>query len=165
MIPVCQLAHDVLSLPRLEKGSHGEGKGPLASSGRQLSAVAELVRLSTLAMLSTVITTTSEDEHFCATPRQRQGYARNLLARTEPGDWAGRELTKLWVLVIQALMETGPTRALFLDDIMGTMEILSLHSWEDITSGLRQVAWTGPAAAKEMACLRRDVEARLGTEK
>ncbi|KAG9253145.1 uncharacterized protein F5Z01DRAFT_175790 [Emericellopsis atlantica] len=165
MIPVCQLAHDALSLPRLEQDSHGEGKGFLASSGRRLSAVAELVRISTLAMLSTVITTTSEDDLFCATPRRRQGYARDLLARTEDGDWAGRELTKLWVMVIQALMETGPTRVLFLDDIIETMELLSLHSWEDVMSGLRQVAWTAPAAAKEMACLKGDIEARLGTEK
>ncbi|KAI9162905.1 alcohol dehydrogenase [Paramyrothecium foliicola] len=162
MIPVCQVAHDLLSLPRLEHGGFVEDSYRAMSEATPLAAVAELIRISALALVSTVITTASEDELYCAA--YRRGHERNLLLYTDAENWAGREHLRLWVLVIQTLMEMGPDRAWYLDEILHTMEVLLLRSWEDLVLCLYRIAWVTHVAMKEMACLKSDIEERLARQ-
>lgn len=163
MIPVSQIAHDILSLPRLCHTLDG-GKHCAILSRTPASAVAELVRLSALSLVSTVITTTSGDDLYCAI--YRRSLAGDLLLYTKASSraWAGREQLKMWVLVIQVMMETRPARRWLMDEIMATMDSLSLRSWEDLVSCLYRVAWVKHAAMREMVRLKSDIEERLAAE-
>ncbi|GKT42518.1 uncharacterized protein ColSpa_02699 [Colletotrichum spaethianum] len=160
LIPVCRLAHDVLSLPRMAKCIGPSERAQQATLRMTpVGAAAELVRLSVLALLSTVITTTSGDDLYCAA--HHSSHARQFLVQVDTRIWAGWAELKLWVLVIQTLMETGPVRPWLMDEIMKTMTCLSLHSWDGVVSCLHQVAWVERAAMQEMAQLKCDIEARL----
>ncbi|KAH6682212.1 hypothetical protein F5X68DRAFT_24476 [Plectosphaerella plurivora] len=144
LLPVTAITHTVLSLPR-----------PMQFNTSPLCAAAELVRMSVLAMLSTVITTTSGDTFYCE--ERRRKHAGELLVQSG-AVWACAEL-RLWVLVIQALVEPGP-RNWLLDEITSTMVSLSLRSWDDLMGTLQQVVWVDRAAMEEMEQLREDIEAR-----
>ncbi|KAJ3540610.1 hypothetical protein NM208_g4987 [Fusarium decemcellulare] len=159
MIPVCEIAHDILSLPRLEYADIDRGRHSAMWSTPSVSVAAELVRISALALVSTVITTTSGDDLYCAGYRGR--LERGLLAYTKAEGWAGRRQLMLWVLVIQALMEIEPARPWLLDEIMDAMDSLSLDSWDELVSCLHQTAWVTCAAMQEMTRLKHDVEGRL----
>ena len=162
LIPVCTLTHDVLSLPRMTNCIGPNERAQEAILLRMtpgFAAVAELVRISVLALLSTVITTTSDDNLYC--PAQRRSHVRQLLTQCDAKVWAGWAELKLWVLIIQTLMEAGSARLWFMDEIMNTMSCLSLQSWDDLMSCLRQVVWVEKAAIQEMAQLRCDIEERL----
>ncbi|KAF4460086.1 alcohol dehydrogenase [Fusarium albosuccineum] len=159
MIPVCKIAHDILSLPRAEYADIDKGRHSAISRTPPVSAAAELVRISALALVSTVITTTSGDDLYCAVYRGR--LERGLLAYTKAEGWAGRRQLMLWALVIQALMEIEPARPWLLDEIMDAMDSLSLDSWDELVSCLHQTAWVTHAAMQEMTRLKHDVEGRL----
>lgn len=160
LIPVCTLAHDVLSLPRMTNCIRPNERAQEAISRMTpVCAVVELVRMSVLALLSTVITTTSGDNLYCAA--QRRSHVRQLLTQCGANVWAGWAELKLWVLIIQTLMEAGSARLWFVDEIMNTMSCLSLQSWDDLMYRLRQVVWVEKAAIPEMAQLKCDIETRL----
>jgi hypothetical protein len=143
LLPASAITHTVLSLPR-----------PMQfNTTSPLCATAELVRMSVLAMLSTVITTTSSHTLYCV--GRRRTHARELLARCGHV-WIWAEL-RLWVLVIQALIETSP-RAWLLDEITEAMANLSLRSWDELVTTLQQVVWVDKAAMTEMQQLRDDLE-------
>lgn len=146
LIPVCSLTHEALSLPRMTVMT-------------PVCAAVELVRISVLALLSTVISTTSGDTLYCAA--NRRNHVRQMLTQCDAGVWAEWTELKLWVLIIQTLMEAGSARIWFLDKVMSTMSSLSLQSWDDLMSCLRQVVWVEKAAMPEMALLRGDIEERL----
>ncbi|KAK1766362.1 hypothetical protein QBC33DRAFT_94613 [Phialemonium atrogriseum] len=160
LIPICTLVHNVLSLPRMTNciGLNERAQEAILQMTPVCAAV-ELVRISVLALLSTVITTTSGDNLYCAA--HRRSHVRQLLTQCEAKVWAGWAELKLWVLIIQTLMEAGSARLWFMDEIMNIMSCLSLHSWDDLMSCLRQVVWVEKAAIQEMAQLRCDIEARL----
>lgn len=160
LIPVCTLAHNVLSLPRMTNCIGPDERAQEAIlQMTPICAAVELVRISVLALLSTVITTTSGDNLYCAA--HRRSHVRQLLTQCEAKIWAGWAELKLWVLIIQTLMEAGSARLWFMDEIMNIMSCLSLQCWDDLMSCLRQVVWVEKAAIQEMAQLRCDIEARL----
>lgn len=159
LIPVCNIAHDILSLPRLDPGSRDGGTHWALMQRNPVTAAAELVRVSALALISTVITTTSGDNLYCAV--YRRGLGKDLLLYTKAEGWVAGERLKLWVMVVQVIMATESTRDWFLDEIMDTIYSLSLRSWEDLLSCLGQVAWVAHAATQGMARLKSDIEQRL----
>jgi hypothetical protein len=143
LLPVSAITHIVLSLPR-----------PMQfNTTSPLCAIAALVRMSVIAMLSTVITTTSGDTLYCV--GRRRTHARELLVQCEHV-WVWAEL-KMWVLVIQALIETGP-RAWLLNEITEAMAGLSLSSWDELVATLQRVVWVDKAAMTEMQHLRNELE-------
>ncbi|RYP06269.1 hypothetical protein DL764_003245 [Monosporascus ibericus] len=160
LIPLCTLAHNVLSLPRMTNYiGPNERKQEAMLRMTPVCAAVELVRISVLALLSNVITTTSGDNLYCAA--HRRSHVRQLLMQCESKVWAGWAELKLWVLIIQILMEAGSARLWFMDEIMNIMSCLSLQSWDDLMSCLRQVVWVEKAAIQEVTQLRCDIEARL----
>ena len=145
MMPVCTLTHIVLSLPRMTVMTPA-------------SAAAELVRVSVLAMLSTVISTMSGDMLYCAVLRKID--PRMLFAQCEAGAWNGWTELKMWLLAIQALLhaESGSIRSWLLDEMVATMSTLSLQSWDGFMSSLHKVVWVEKAATQELVRLRCDLE-------
>lgn len=156
LIPVCTIAHDVLSLPSFTYDGPSAKRQGAMSQITPVCATAELVRISVLSLLSTVMTTTSGDSLYCAT--HRRGHVRQLLMQTDDGVWDECEELKLWVLVIQTLMEAGSARLWLLDQITHAMSLLLLRSWDDLMSCIRQVTWIEKAATQEMAQLKSDIE-------
>lgn len=160
LIPVCMLLHDVLSLPRMTRCVSPNPEAQDATLRMTpVCAAVELVRLSVLALLSTVVTTTSGDNLFRVA--HFRSHVRQLLTHCETGVWAGWPELKLWVLIIQASMEEESARSWFVDEIVDAMSYLSLESWDGLMSCLRQIAWVEKAAMEEMEQLRLDIEARL----
>lgn len=157
LIPVCRISHDLLSLPR--RSEDVLLPSPLNTP---LSAITELVRISALALVATVISTTSGDDLYCTA--YRSGAWQDILRRTEREDWDGREELRLWVLVVQSTMDLGPVRAWLVDEIMDAMGSLSLRTWDELVSCLHQVGWVRHLAMQEMERLRLNVEARLVRE-
>jgi hypothetical protein len=150
LVPVCQITHDLLSLPRY---SHG------TDTRRPLAAAAELIRLAAIALVSTVITCTSGDYLYYAA--NRRGPVRDLLIDANEEGWAGIGQLRLWMLVVHTTMETGPTRSQFLEEVVTLMRMMRLRSWQDLSDCLYQVAWFKHTATAEMECLKTDVEAIL----
>lgn len=159
LIPVCTVAHDVLALPRLTYGKTSTRRPEAMFQITPACAAAELIRISVLSMLSTVITTTSGDSLYCAT--RRKFPMQQLVTLTEEGVGIGWEELRLWVIVIQTLMETGSARLWCLDQITHAMSLLLLRSWDDLMCCIRQVIWIEKAAILEMAQLKSDIETRL----
>jgi hypothetical protein len=148
LIPVCQIAHDLLSLPRYS---------PSTDTHRPLAAAAELVRLSAIALMSTVITCTSGDYLYYAA--NRRGPINDLMVEAHGGGWAGLDHLKLWALVIQTMMELGPKRSQYLDEIKMLMRTLGLCSWQGLLHCLHRIAWLTDAATEDLAHLKNDIEA------
>jgi len=159
LIPVCTIAHDVLALPRLTYGKPSTRRPEAMFQITPACAAAELIRISVLSMLSMVITTTSGDSSYCAT--RRKFPMQQLVTLTEEGVGIGWEELRLWVIVIQTLMETGSARLWCLDQITHAMSLLFLRSWNDLMCCIRQVIWIEKAAILEMAQLKSDIETRL----
>ena len=163
LIPLCMIAHNVLSLPRFTTTfadySLDSQRREAVLQGTPLCSAAELVRISALTLFSMVMSTTSADNLYC--PLHRGETVRHLLVHAYDEAWIGREEWKLWVLVIQTLMETGSARPWFLGQIQDVMGSLSLRSWGDLILCLYQVAWFERAAMKEMIQLKSEIERRL----
>ena len=159
LIPVCKIAHDILSLPRLHYGGLEKERQYAVPQRMPISAAAELVRITALALVATVITTTSGDDLYCAV--YRRGHVRDLLVCTKAESRAGWGHLRLWVLVVQALMEIEPARAWLLDEVMDAMDSLAIRSWECLVSCLHQIAWVEGAATQEMARFKYEIEERL----
>lgn len=157
LIPVCRISHDLLSLPR-----RNEDVLLPSPPKTPLSAIAELVRVSSLALVATVISTTSGDDLYCTA--YRSGAWQDVLRHTEREDWAGREELRLWVLVVQSTMDLGPVRAWLVDEIMDAMGSLSLRTWDELVSCLHQIGWVRHLAMREMERLRMNIQARLVRE-
>lgn len=94
-------------------------------------------------------------------PISRRGPERELLTYIRNEGWAGWDRVRLWVLVIQAMLETEAERVWLLDEIIRTMDSLSLRSWGHLVLYLHQIAWISHAAMQEMARLKTDIEGRL----
>ncbi|KAL1873443.1 hypothetical protein VTK73DRAFT_988 [Phialemonium thermophilum] len=156
LIPVCRIAHDVLSLSGLYASGPSAGRQEPAP---EATALSELVRISVLSMLSTVITTTSGDGMYCATRRRAAVLPMMRLVGNDVWTMCGE--LKLWMLVIQTLMETGTDRLCLLDQIAQAMASLSLRTWADLEACLQSVVWIEKAAMQEMAELKYDIEDRL----
>lgn len=157
--PVSTIAYHVMSLPGPR---HGPDHWKDDSATRHISpicAIAELVRSSVLTLVSIVIATTSGDTHYLT--RQRDRPIRFLFTQTDDGIWESCGELRLWVLVIQSLIEKRSERSWFLDEIARVMSLLSVTSWSQVVSALHNVTWIERVALKEMVRLRLDVESRL----
>lgn len=157
--PVSTIAHHVMSLPGPR---HSQEHWKDNNATRHISpicAIAELVRSSVLTLVSIVIATTSGDTHYLT--RQRDRPVRFLFTQTDDGIWESCGDLRLWVLVIQSLIEKRSERSWFLDEIARVMSLMSLTSWSQVVSALHNVIWIERVALKEMARLKLDVESRL----
>lgn len=153
LIPVTAITHQVLSSPRpLHMFERPEDLSPLC-------VAAELVRVSVLAMLSVVITTTTGDNLYCIVHRRRQ--AQHLLSNDGLQALVGWPELKLWVLVIQALVEAGSERDRLVGEIVQIMVDMSLRSWDHLKTCLQRVVWVDKAAIPEMDRLQRDLQRHL----
>jgi len=119
-------------------------------------SAAELVRISVLALLRTVIITTSGDKLYRKS--HEKDLARKLLSEVGDEFWKGHEEIQLWVLVIQTLTETGSSRPWFLDQIS---RVMSLQSWDYLMYSLHQVVWIENIALQEMALLKSELQRHL----
>lgn len=155
LIPSCTMAHQVLSLPRIDYPTRERGM----NSSWPISGVAELIRLSALSLFAVVVTQTSGEAIYVAS--RRQAPVKLLLTQISENIWSGRQELKLWVLVVHSCIETGSSRLWLVDQIVQVMSLLGLRSWTDLMSCLRRVVWIEKIALSGMAQLRSDVETSL----
>jgi hypothetical protein len=160
MIPVCKIAHDILVLPRLSQDDISHARRTTNSKQVPAPVAAELVRVSAVALLSTVLTTTSRDP-LCG-PNYRKGLDDGIAPFIWDYSWAGLEHVKLWVMAIQVLMNPGPWRMRFVDEIARVMDSLSVNSWQGLLACLHQVAWIEHIAKEDMARMESDLKERPG---
>ncbi|KAF4445788.1 hypothetical protein F53441_10537 [Fusarium austroafricanum] len=90
LIPVCTLAHQVLSLPRMDI---------MRQDMSSLTIVAELVRISVISLISLIILQSSGDTIYVAA--RRDAPVKEFIVLMDDQIWTGRQELKLWVLVIQ----------------------------------------------------------------
>lgn len=159
LIPVSKIAHDMLSLPRLDNTTTSLVVSSEFCRITSPRSAAELVRISALALLRIVVVTTSGDSLYFAT--HEDGVARKLLAQVGDDFWKGYEKIQLWVLVIQTLMETGSSRLWFLDQVTRVMSLVPLQSWDALMLSLHQVVWIKNIAMQEMTLLKSEIQGYL----
>jgi hypothetical protein len=155
LIPSCTVAHQVLSLPRMDYSTTDRG----TDSSWPISGVAELIRLSSLSLFAIVVTQTSGEAIYVAS--RRKAPVKLLLTQISDNVWTGRQELKLWVLVIHSCIEMGSSRLWLVDQAVQVMSLLRLRSWSDLMSCLRRVVWIEKIALSDMEQLRSDVENSL----
>ncbi|KAF4951345.1 hypothetical protein FGADI_7543 [Fusarium gaditjirri] len=151
LIPVCALAHQVLSIkritfiPKCHEYLHATPTGILA----------EIVRISVVSLFALVMTQASGDALYVAA--RRNNSVEQLMAQLDDRIWKGKEELKLWVLVIQVCMGVGSSKSWYLDQITQTMLRVCLRSWEDLMDCLRKVVWVEKVSPVQMTHLRSDI--------
>lgn len=148
LIPVCVLAHQVLSLQRINSIPKRDGFSHATSTG----ILAEIVRISAVSLFALVMTQSSGDALYVAARRNTS--VEQLMEHLGDKFWEGKEELKLWVLVIQVCMGVGSSNPWYLDQITQTMSRIRLRSWEDLMDCLRKVVWVEKVSPLEMTQLR-----------
>jgi len=151
LIPVCALAHQVLSLQRMNS-TPKRNEFPHATS---TGILAEIVRISSVCLFALVMTQSSGDALYIAA--RRNNSVKQLMAQLDDKFWNGKEELQLWVLVIQVCMGVGSSKPWYLDQITQTMSRIRLRSWEDLMDCLRKVVWVEKVSPLEMTHLRSDI--------
>ncbi|KAF5554310.1 hypothetical protein FMEXI_2061 [Fusarium mexicanum] len=151
LIPVCALAHQVLSLQRMNSILKRNGLSYTTST----EILAEIVRVSAVSLFALVMTQSSGDALYVAA--RRNNSVRRLMAHLDGKFWKGKEELRLWVLVIQVCMGVGSSKPWYLDQITQTMTCIQLRSWEDLMDCLRKVVWVEKVSPLEMTHLRSDI--------
>ncbi|KAF4418826.1 hypothetical protein FACUT_11697 [Fusarium acutatum] len=152
LIPVCALAHQVLSLQRMNSIPKRNGFSHATST----EILAEIVRISAVSLFALVMTQSSGDALYVAA--RRNNSVKQLMAQLDEEVWKGKEELKLWVLVIQVCMGVGTSEPWYLDQITQIMSRIRLRSWEDLMDCLRKVAWVEKVSPLEMTHLQSDIE-------
>lgn len=155
LIPVCALAHQVLSLQRMISIP----KRNRISHATSTEILAEIVRISSVCLFALVMTQSSGDALYIAA--RRNNSVKQLMARLDDKFWKGKEDLRLWVLVIQVCMGVGSLKPWYLSQITQTMSRIRLRSWEDLMDCLRKVVWIEKVSPLEMTHLRSDIGERL----
>ncbi|KAF5699982.1 hypothetical protein FMUND_14527 [Fusarium mundagurra] len=151
LIPVCALAHQVLSLQRMNDIPQRNGFSHAASA----EILAEIVRISAVSLIALVMTQSSGDALYVAA--RRNDSVKQLMTQLDDRFWKGKEELQLWVLVIQVCMGFGSSKPWYLDQITQTMPRIRLRSWEDLMDCLRKVVWVEKVSPLEMTHLRSDI--------
>ncbi|KAF5617511.1 uncharacterized protein FTJAE_12640 [Fusarium tjaetaba] len=151
LIPVCALAHQVLSLQRINSIPKRDGFSHATSTG----ILAAIVRISAVSLFALVMTQSSGDALYVAARRNHS--VKQLMEQLDDRFWEGKEELKLWVLVIQVCMGVGPSKPWHLDQITRTMSRIRLRAWEDLMDCLRKVVWVEKVSPLEMTHLRSDI--------
>ncbi|KAG4286314.1 hypothetical protein FPRO06_07574 [Fusarium proliferatum] len=151
LIPVCALAHQVLSLQRMNPIP--KRNGVLNATSTEIFA--EIVRISSVCLFALVMTQSSGDALYIAA--RRNNLVGQLMAQLDDKFWKGKEELQLWVLVMQVCMGVGSSKPWYLDQITQTMSRIRLRSWEDLMDCLRRVVWIEKVSPLEMAHLRSDI--------
>ncbi|KAF5581638.1 hypothetical protein FPANT_8826 [Fusarium pseudoanthophilum] len=151
LVPVCALAHQVLSLQRINYIPKRGGFSHATST----AILAEMVRISAVSLFALVMTQSSGDALYVAA--RRNDSVKQLMARLGDKFWEGKEELKLWVLVIQVCMGVGSSKPWYLDQITQTMSRIRLRAWEDLMDCLRKVVWVEKVSPLEMAHFRSDI--------
>ncbi|RBQ76980.1 hypothetical protein FVER14953_12363 [Fusarium verticillioides] len=151
LIPVCALAHQVLSLQRINSIPKHDGFSQSKSTG----IIAEVVRISAVSLFALVMTQSSGDALYVAARRNTS--VEQLMAQLGDKFWEGKEELKLWVLVVQVCMGVGSLKPWYLDQITQTMSRIRLRAWEDLMDYLRKVVWVENVSPLEMTQLRSDI--------
>jgi hypothetical protein len=154
LVPVCALAHQVLSLQRINSIAKRDGLWNPKSTG----ILAEIVRISAVSLFALVMTQSSGDALYVAARRNTS--VERLMAQLGDKFLDGKEELKLWVLVIQVCMGVGSSKPWYLDQITQTMSRIRLHSWEGLMDCLRKVVWVEKVSPLEMTLLRSDIGER-----
>ncbi|KAF5561807.1 hypothetical protein FNAPI_3495 [Fusarium napiforme] len=151
LIPVCALAHQVLSLQRINSIPERDGFSQATST----EILAEIVRISAVSLFALVMTQSSGDALYVAA--RRNDSVEQLMTQLDDRFWERKEKLKLWVLVIQVCMGVGFLKTWYLDQITQTMSRIRLRSWEDLMDCLRKVVWVEKVSPLEMTHLRSDI--------
>ncbi|PNP76593.1 hypothetical protein FNYG_10012 [Fusarium nygamai] len=151
LIPVCALAHQVLSLQRINSIQKPDG----FSHAKSTEILAEIVRISAVSLFALVMTQSSGDAQYVTARRDTS--VEQLMARLDDRFWEGKEELKLWVLVIQVCIGVGSSNPWYLDQITQTMSHIRLRAWEDLMDCLRKVVWVEKVSPLEMTHLRSDI--------
>ncbi|KAF5987518.1 hypothetical protein FBULB1_1907 [Fusarium bulbicola] len=149
LIPVCALAHQVLSLQRMNLKRNG------LSYATSTEILAEIVRVSAVSLFALAMTQSSGDALYVAA--RRDNSVKQLVAQLDDKFWKGKEELKIWVLVIQVCMGVGSSKPWYLDQITQTMTCIQLRSWEDLMACVRKVVWVEKVSPLEMTHLRSDI--------
>lgn len=121
--------------------------------------MAELVRVTALTMVRIVMAKTSDDDLYCA---NNTGLVlRQLFQQTGDKDWKKCNEVRLWILATQTLLEKGPLRHWFLDEMIRIMSLLSIKSYKAVMHCLQKVVWIDKLTTQEMAQLKLDLEGLL----
>lgn len=151
LIPVCALAHQVLSLQRINSIPEHDG----FSQAKPTGIIAEIVRISAVSLFALVMTQSSGDALYVAARRNTS--VEQLMAQLGDKFWEGKEELKLWMLVVQVCMGVGSLKPWYLDQITQTMSRIRLRAWEDLMDCLRKVVWVENVSPLEMTQLRSDI--------
>lgn len=149
------IAHDLLVLPQLE--ATNINTSPLWTS--EQASMREAVRQAALAAVACVLTTSSQDDTYCA--RHRNGKIRKLVCSTSEYAWKGMEELQLWVLSVAALIENDEDRTWLAGQIANSMYQRGLYVWDDLVHLLRRVAWSETLAVQDTARFKSKVEQAL----
>ncbi|KAJ6779316.1 hypothetical protein PWT90_02499 [Aphanocladium album] len=167
LLPVCRITHEILSLPSLPCSSRSSSRSSSVASlegggdrhTTPAGAMAELVRLTVLSMVRIVMAKTSGDDLYCA---NNAGLVlRQLFQQTADQDWKKCNDIRLWILATQTLLERGPLRHWFLDEMIRTMSLLSIKSYKSLVPCLQKVVWIDKLTTQEMAQLKLDIDGLL----
>ncbi|KAJ4154743.1 hypothetical protein LMH87_000022 [Akanthomyces muscarius] len=149
------IAHDLLVLPQLQ--ATNTNTSPLWTS--EQASMREAVRQAALAAVACVLTTSSQDDTYCA--RHRNGKIRKLVCSTSEYAWKGMEELQLWVLAVAALIENDEDRTWLTGQIANSMYQRGLYVWDDLVHLLRRVAWSETLAVQDTARFKSKVEQAL----
>lgn len=149
ILPLCTIDHQVLSLQRWDFVT-GECTAP------SLWALSELVRTAAISIVAMVVSQTSGDVAYIM--GRRESPFQYLTSQIDDSFWVGKLELKLWALVVQLCMSAGFSRFWYLDQIIHTMELMGLRSWDELMTCLRQVVWIEDIAPLEMRQLQLDIE-------
>lgn len=163
LLPVCALAHKILSLPRIENDALLAMDSASSAKAASLCTIRELTRLSVLSMVATVMSRASGDDVYRT--KYQSADSHPLLKDIDDDIWNGCEELKLWLLVSATLVEKEVTRRWFVDEIVRTMSRQSLSDWDGLVAALQKVAWMDRVFKHEMAQLRFDIQGRLAAQK
>ena len=152
ILPLCTIDHQALSLQRWDFVTE-------ESTAPSLWALAELVRVATISIVAMVVSQTSGDVAY--TMGRRESPFQYLMSQINDSFWVGKLELKLWALVVQLYTTAGSSRLWYLDQIIQTMQLLDLRSWDDLMVCLRGVVWIEDLAPLEMVQLQSDIKKLL----
>jgi hypothetical protein len=119
-------------------------------------ALYEVLRLASLLFLSGPSTRLAGNKSGNTIVSYHQGRLPMLL-RSHKLDWTGLEDLELWVLVIDALAETGQDQEWVLGQINCTMLARRLI-WDDVIGTVARIAWSDGLWARTLDQLRAELE-------
>lgn len=119
-------------------------------------ALYEVLRLASLLFLSGPSTRLAGNKSGNTIVSYHRGRLPMLL-RSHKLDWTGLEDLELWVLVIDALAETGQDQEWVLGQINRTMLVRKL-SWDDVLRIVARIAWSDGLWARTLDQLRAELE-------